>query len=243
MMVAALQIIRHGKTISVCHFPALAAPRGGPRFFALIVEIILVRKSRKTPRSRPPLAGRGLFLSPWRLLFILASVAAVMRANTHNDTSFCGDSCSSCYSSFIGTNITDTGYKSGGNDFGQECWWHEDNVCFHKMLAPPWCYLRNLFLCLNLNCTIAARSPHDRCLPRYFDDQASLSRQWNNRVRSRHQTRIRWHQTSKPDNLVTFIFGPAVRLSCCRLVFSFPPRVWASCNYIGPADRREPTPT
>lgn len=61
MMVAALQIIRHGKTISVCHFPALAAPRGGPRFFALIVEIILVRKSRKTPCSRPPLAGRVSF--------------------------------------------------------------------------------------------------------------------------------------------------------------------------------------
>lgn len=119
MMVAALQIIRHGKTISVCHFPALAARRGGPRFFALIVEIILVRKSRKTPRSRPPFAG--LFLSPRTTPFHPYLSAAVMRANTHNDTSFCGDSCSSCYSSFIGANITDTGYKSDGNDFGQEC--------------------------------------------------------------------------------------------------------------------------
>lgn len=149
MMVAALQIIRHGKTISVCHFPALTARRGGPQFFALIVEIILVRKSWKTPRSRSPFAD--LFLSPRRLLFILSYLsAAVMRANTHNDTSFCGDSCSSCYSSFIGANITDTGYKSDDNDFGQECWWHEDNVCFHKMLGPsPMLSLQSVLLSLS----------------------------------------------------------------------------------------------
>jgi len=210
MMVAALQIIRHGKTISVCHFPALTAPRGGPWFFALIVEIILVRKSRKTLRSRPPFARQVSFSSS---PFHPYLSAAVMRANTHNDTSFCGDSCSSCYSSFIGANITDTGYKSDGNDFGQECWWHEDNVCFHKMLAPPWCYLRNLFFCLYLNCTIAAR-----CLPHYFDDRTDW--QWNDRVRSRLQTRVRWHQTSKPDNLVTFIFGVA-GLSCRCTFFRF----------------------
>lgn len=89
-------------------------------FFALIVEIILVRKSRKTLRSRPPLS---LFRSPSfsSISFHPFLSAAATRTNTHNDTSFCGDFFSSCYSSFIGTNITDVGYKSGGNDFGQEC--------------------------------------------------------------------------------------------------------------------------
>lgn len=46
-------------------------------FFALIVEIILVRKSRKTPRSRPLPPSRpgqaSLLLSP-RFLFILSSM-------------------------------------------------------------------------------------------------------------------------------------------------------------------------
>lgn len=57
------------------------------------------------------------------LLFILSfpfQCRRTAKANTHNDTSFGGDSYSSCYSSFIGTNITDTGYKAAVTT-GQEC--------------------------------------------------------------------------------------------------------------------------
>lgn len=80
----------------------------GPRFFALIVEIILVRKSRKTPHPPSPRRS-GLFLSPLDSFSSFPRCRrAATRANTHNDTSFRGDSCTSCYSSFIGANITDT---------------------------------------------------------------------------------------------------------------------------------------
>jgi len=78
MMVAALQIIQHGKTISVCHFPALTAPRGGPRFFALIVEIILVRKSRKTLCSRPPFASQVSF-------FLLVSFSSLPQCRRYEN--------------------------------------------------------------------------------------------------------------------------------------------------------------
>lgn len=129
----------------------------------------------------------------------------------------------------------------------------EITFVFARCWAPPRCYLRNLFLCLYLNCTIAYTAEHRR-------DQASLF----------HRavavvvvvvvgplTGVRWHQTSKTTDVsrLLLFFGASGALSCCfsffRLslsLFLFPPllslslslpfwRVWAGCNYIGLAGR------
>lgn len=143
MMAAALQIIRHGKTISVCHFLARTSPRREPRTrwtpvfcanrrnyprekIAKNATVLCFSLSLSFFSSAAPLrsfsGSRSSFSSrtPFHPFFP-RSRRYGRRTNTHNDTSFRGDSCSSCYSSFIGANITDTGYKSDGNDFGQEC--------------------------------------------------------------------------------------------------------------------------
>lgn len=127
MIAAALQIIRHSKTISVSRFLVLVFPAVDP-VFALIVEIICVRKSRKT-RYSPFFHRPHFFLLRFFFLLRCSSRSLRANANTRNDTSFRGDFWSSCYLSLIGANTTGTGYKSDGNDFVEECWWYEDKNC------------------------------------------------------------------------------------------------------------------
>lgn len=124
-MAAALQIIRHGKTISVFRFLVLTLPAVDPVFCTNRRNYLREKIAKNAIFALPPTSR--LLSAPLPFLFILSfPKPPCERKYTCNDTSFRGDFYSSCYSSFIGTNITGTGYKSHGNDFGPECRRYED---------------------------------------------------------------------------------------------------------------------
>lgn len=119
-MVAALQIIRHGITISVFRFivPTLF-PSHWTRFFALIVKIICVRKSRKIRYFAVRLSFFSVPVS-----FLSRSFANSIRANanTRNDTSFSRGFLFvllliAYWYKYYGHRI----HNTHGNDYGQEC--------------------------------------------------------------------------------------------------------------------------
>ena len=134
MAAAPLQITRHGETISVSRFlVARALPPVGPVFCANRRNYLrekIAKNAILLPFFHPFVLSALCSLSlslfpPLPFLFILLSAAPkppCERKYTRNDTSFSrGFLLVLCYSSFIGTNITGTGYKSHRNDSGQEC--------------------------------------------------------------------------------------------------------------------------